>query len=98
MVRMAVPETNTVVLDAQAIERSLTRIAHEILESNNGADGLALVGIVTIFRPVEGSQLLMMLMGIALLAEGLLNLCVTLCAVKIVRNSRPDVIEVDIDD
>lgn len=58
----------------------------------------ALVGIVAIFRPVEGAQLLMTLMGVALLAEGVLNLCVTLCAVKIVRNSRPDVIEVDVDD
>ncbi len=44
---MALPEIETVVLDAQAIERALTRMAHEILESNNGADGLALVGIVT---------------------------------------------------
>ncbi len=35
------------VMDASAIDRALTRIAHEILESNKGADGLALVGIVT---------------------------------------------------
>ncbi len=41
------PETKAVVLDAQAVERALTRMAHEILESNSGADGLALVGIVT---------------------------------------------------
>jgi pyrimidine operon attenuation protein / uracil phosphoribosyltransferase len=34
-----------VVLDAQAIERALTRVAHEVLERNKGTDGLALVGI-----------------------------------------------------
>ena len=44
---MATPETKAVVLDAQAVERALTRMAHEILESNSGADELALVGIVT---------------------------------------------------
>lgn len=37
----------SVVMDAAEIERSLTRIAHEILEANKGADNLALVGIVT---------------------------------------------------
>ena len=34
-----------VVMDAQAIERALTRVAHEILEGNKGTEGLALVGI-----------------------------------------------------
>lgn len=37
----------TVILDAQAIERALNRIAHEILERNRGTEGLALVGIRT---------------------------------------------------
>jgi pyrimidine operon attenuation protein/uracil phosphoribosyltransferase len=35
------------VMDATAIDRALTRIAHEILERNQGCDGLALAGIVT---------------------------------------------------
>jgi pyrimidine operon attenuation protein / uracil phosphoribosyltransferase len=35
------------VMDASAIDRALTRIAHEILEANKGAGGLALVGIMT---------------------------------------------------
>lgn len=35
------------VMDAAAIDRSLTRIAHEVLEANKGAQNLALVGIVT---------------------------------------------------
>ena len=35
------------VLDAASIDRSLTRIAHEILERAKGAEGLALVGVQT---------------------------------------------------
>jgi pyrimidine operon attenuation protein/uracil phosphoribosyltransferase len=35
------------VLDAPAIERAVTRMAHEILERNKGTEGLALVGIQT---------------------------------------------------
>jgi pyrimidine operon attenuation protein/uracil phosphoribosyltransferase len=35
------------VMDASAMDRALTRIAHEILEANKGAAALALVGIVT---------------------------------------------------
>jgi pyrimidine operon attenuation protein/uracil phosphoribosyltransferase len=34
-------------MDEAEIERALTRIAHQILETNHGADNLALVGIVT---------------------------------------------------
>ena len=37
----------SVCMDAGEIERSLTRMAHEILEANKGAEGIALVGIVT---------------------------------------------------
>jgi len=36
-----------IVLDADRISRSLTRIAHEIIERNRGVDDLALVGIRT---------------------------------------------------
>ena len=35
------------VMDAAAIDRALTRIAHEILEANKGCSDLALAGIVT---------------------------------------------------
>lgn len=34
-----------VVMDAQAIERALTRVAHEVLEHNKGTERLVLVGI-----------------------------------------------------
>lgn len=35
------------VLDAQSLERSITRMAHEILEKNKGTVGLSLIGIQT---------------------------------------------------
>ena len=35
------------VLDGPSIERTLTRMAHEILEKNKGVQGLALIGIQT---------------------------------------------------
>lgn len=37
----------SVCMDADEIERSLTRMAHQILEANKGAHNVALVGIVT---------------------------------------------------
>jgi len=36
-----------VIMDADRMTRSLTRIAHEVVERNRGTDGLALVGIRT---------------------------------------------------
>ena len=59
--------TKAVVMDAPAIERALTRIAHEILEANRGATDIALVGIVTrgytvaarlaeLIREIEGGE------------------------------------------
>ncbi len=35
------------ILDAKQISRALTRIAHEILEQNAGAESLAIIGILT---------------------------------------------------
>ena len=37
----------SICMDAEEIERSLTRMAHQILEKNKGATNIALVGIVT---------------------------------------------------
>ena len=53
-----------------------------------------LIGLVLVFRPWDSVRLLTMLLGAALLAEGVLNLCVAVSAVKIVPHQRPDVIEV----
>jgi pyrimidine operon attenuation protein/uracil phosphoribosyltransferase len=41
------PETKSEVMDEVAIDRALTRIAHEILERNKGCQDLALIGIRT---------------------------------------------------
>ena len=48
------------------------------------------VGVALALRPGEGAQALAALLGAALLAEGTLNLCVALCAVKIVAHQQPD--------
>lgn len=40
-------QVKSVVMDATEIERSLTRIAHQILEANHGSKDIVLVGIVT---------------------------------------------------
>ena len=40
-------ERHSVVMDADRIARTLTRIAHEIVERNKGTAGLALVGVRT---------------------------------------------------
>lgn len=43
----SVPDGVRVVLDAEDIARALTRISHEILERNKGADDLVLLGLHT---------------------------------------------------
>lgn len=53
------------------------------------------VGLLLVFRPWESVQVLTTLLGVALLAEGVLNLCVAVSTVKIVKNQQPDVIETD---
>jgi pyrimidine operon attenuation protein/uracil phosphoribosyltransferase len=42
----------SVLLDAQELDRALTRIAHEIVERNKGAERLALVGVHTRGVPI----------------------------------------------
>ena len=53
------------------------------------------VGLLLVFRPVESAQILTMLLGVSLLAEGILNLCVVVSTVKIVKHQHPDVIETE---
>jgi pyrimidine operon attenuation protein / uracil phosphoribosyltransferase len=57
--------TKAAVMDAEAISRAVTRIAHEILEANKGASNLAFVGIVT-----RGAALAEILAGKGLGIEG----------------------------
>ncbi|HEX3866645.1 MAG TPA: bifunctional pyr operon transcriptional regulator/uracil phosphoribosyltransferase PyrR [Gemmatimonadaceae bacterium] len=42
---MAAPAKQSVVLDARAFDRTLRRMADEIVERNNGTEGLVIVGI-----------------------------------------------------
>lgn len=70
---MADPATNTptspfdsrVVADATEFARALTRMAHEILEANHGADNLVLLGI-----PTRGVQLAQRLAALIADIEG----------------------------
>ncbi len=51
------------------------------------------VGLLVVFRPAESARLLTVLLGISLLAEGILNLCVVVSTVKIIKNQQPDIID-----
>ena len=48
------------------------------------------MGLLLIFRPGSSAQLMVILLGMALIAEGILNLAVAVCTVKIVKNQYPD--------
>lgn len=56
-----------------------------------------IAGILLIFRPAEGGQILVILLGISLVTEGILNLSTVLTAVKIIRHQLPDIIDADED-
>ena len=53
------------------------------------------LGLILVFRPTESSAVLTVLLGVTVLAEGILNLSTVLAAVKIVENQKPDVIETE---
>ena len=52
-------------------------------------------GFLPIFRPSESIQTIMILFGIALITEGMLNLITILTAVKIIRHQLPEVIDLE---
>lgn len=45
-------KTDVVIFDADDIQRTLKRLAHELIESNHGAQDLVILGIVTRGRPL----------------------------------------------
>lgn len=57
-----------------------------------------MVGTLLVFRPSESVPVLMVLLGISLLSEGILNVSTVLTAVKIIRHQMPDIIEADYDE
>lgn len=54
-------------------------------------------GLLLLFRPGESARVLTVLVGITLLAEGILNLCTVITSVKIIHHQKPDVIETNFD-
>ena len=58
----------------------------------------AVLGLILIFRPGEGSEVLMIFLGITLLAEGVLSLITVITMVKIINHQQPDVIDVQVYD
>ena len=60
------PPTGREILDADALGRTLARLAHELIERNAGVDSLALVGIHT-----RGVPLARRLQGLVSLIPGL---------------------------
>lgn len=56
------------------------------------------VGILLVFRTAESVRTLMVLLGISLLADGILNLTTVLTTVKIIHHQFPDKIAVEYED
>ena len=56
------------------------------------------VGILLVFRTAERVRTLMVLLGISLLADGILNLTTVLTTVKIIHHQFPDIIAVEYED
>jgi uncharacterized membrane protein HdeD (DUF308 family) len=52
-----------------------------------------ILGLLLMFRPGNSAEALITLLGIALVAEGILNLSVAVCTVKIIKNQYPDHID-----
>ena len=52
-------------------------------------------GALLALRPIQSAQAMMVLAGLSVLAEGLMNLCVGLCTIKIIEHQRPDVLDAD---
>lgn len=52
-------------------------------------------GFLLVLRPMESARAVMILLGVTLITEGLLNLTTILTAVKIIRRQRPEIIDTD---
>ncbi len=58
----------------------------------------AVFGVLLMLFPASSTRVFMTLFGISLLADGLLSLCTVVTAVKIIKSSNPDVIEIEYKD
>ena len=52
------------------------------------------LGLTLVLEPVQATEAVMILLGAALMFDGIMSLITVLSTVKIVNNQRPDVIEV----
>ncbi len=55
----------------------------------------ALLGLTMIFRVTDSTRVLTVLLGVSMLAEGILNLSTVITAVKIIKHQQPDVIDAE---
>lgn len=53
------------------------------------------LGALLVLRPIQSARAMMVLASLSVLAEGLMNLCVALCTIKIIEHQRPDVLGAD---
>lgn len=51
------------------------------------------MGGLLAFRSAIGAQVLSVAIGLSLIMDGILNLCVSVCTVRIIRNQQPDIID-----
>ena len=54
-----------------------------------------ILGLLLMFRPGSSAETLITLLGVALVAEGILNLSVAICTVKIIKNQYPDYVDAE---
>lgn len=55
-------------------------------------------GFLLIMHPDEGLRFMTVIFGITLLSEGILNICTVISVVKIIKNQKPDYIEVNFEE
>ena len=53
------------------------------------------IGVFLIFRSAKSAQFLTVLLGVSILAEGILNLYTVISTVLIIKHQQPDAIEIE---
>ena len=53
------------------------------------------LGFLLLIRPSEAAEVMTILVGVSILFEGILNLCVAFYTIKIIKNQRQDIIDMD---
>ena len=53
------------------------------------------LGFLLLIRPFETAEIMMILVGVSVLFEGILDLCVAIYTVKIIKNQKQDIIDMD---